>query len=207
MRRDAQETEARILEIASRLFFERGYHATTMRELASEVGIKAASLYNHFPGKQDILMRICLSGVHEFHDGALARLDGISDVRERIRALIVWHVAFDTRSRYKARVADTQLDALNAEARKEVIEMRDAYDQLLQDELRRGESEGLWKLENPRMTCLGITGMCNAVTFWYRENGALLPEEIGELFATFILNGLTGYLPLPKANARNHSGS
>jgi AcrR family transcriptional regulator len=193
MRGDTQPTEARILEIASRLFFERGYHATTMRDLAAEVGIKASSLYNHFPGKQDILVRICLSGVHEFHEGALEKLKDVSDIRERIRALIVWHVSFDTRSRYKARVADTQLDALNAEARKEVIGMRDAYDKLLQDELRRGEKQGLWKLENPGITRLGIAGMCNAVTFWYREDGSLKPEEIGELYATFVLNALSGY--------------
>ena len=53
-----RSTTERILDAATVLFSEKGYHATTMREIASAVGIKAASLYNHFPGKEDVLHRI-----------------------------------------------------------------------------------------------------------------------------------------------------
>lgn len=188
-------TETRILEVASRLFYERGYHATTMRDLAAGVGIKAASLYNHFPSKQEILVRICLDGVREFYEGAIARLDGLQDVCERLRTLIVWHVIFEIRSQYMARVADAQLDALNPRSRQEVIEARDGYDRLLAGILADGQDQDLWQLDNPGIIRLAIATMCNGVNVWHRDGGRLEPDEIGHLYATFILNALRGYEP------------
>ena len=90
----ADTTEARIWGAAAKLFYDKGYHATTMRDIASEVGIKAGSLYNHFPGKQDILLRISLQTTRELHEGAVSRLEGITDVEEAIRAFLQWHVVF-----------------------------------------------------------------------------------------------------------------
>ena len=164
-------TEARLLEVASRLFYERGYYSSTMRDLAEQVGIKAASLYNHFSGKQEILVRICLAGQREFLEGATLCLEGLDDVRKRLRTLIVWQVGFEAQNPYKARVADAQLAALNPVSRREVIEVRDAYERLLTSVLVEGNDAGYWRIENPRVICMGIIGMCK-VRHWYRNSGA-----------------------------------
>src|SRR5437868_513894 len=87
-------TEARIREVATELFYERGYHATSMRDIAAEVGIKAGSLYNHFPGKQDILFRICFDTAKQLHDGLEPRLAGVEGTEAQLRAFISWHVEF-----------------------------------------------------------------------------------------------------------------
>ncbi len=185
-------TEARILEVASRLFYERGYHATTMRDLATGVGIKAASFYNHFSSKQEILMRVCTEGTQAFYDGAITRVEGLEDARERLRALIVWQVSYDARNRYSARVADAQLDALNPQSRADVIEIRDAYDRLLSEVLMAGQEQGHWRIDSLEIVRLGIVGLCTGVYVWYRESGPLTPEEIGEIYASLVLDGLVG---------------
>jgi AcrR family transcriptional regulator len=182
-------TEARILEVASRLFYERGYNATPMRDLAEAVGIKASSFYNHFESKQDILVRLCLTSQRDFLDGAVLSLDGVDDVRERLRTLVLWQVTHEAQDPYKARVIDAQLDALNPVSRRQVIELRDAYDDLLKSILIDGNEEGCWRVDDPRVMCMGIIGMCN-ISGWYRDSGTLTPEEIGERYAGFLLDAL-----------------
>ncbi len=198
---NSRPTEERILDVAARLFYERGYHATTMRDLAAGVGIKAASLYNHFASKQEILVRICLDETREFYEGALERIDGVDDVRERLRALIVWRIWFDSHKRYRARVANGQLDALNRKSRKQAIAIRDTYEQLFQEILLEGQEQGLWQLEHPRIIRMGILTLCASVDEWYRDSGPLSSHEVADIYATFILSALDGYragaLPAP----------
>jgi AcrR family transcriptional regulator len=184
-------TEARILEIASRLFYERGYEATTMRDIAKGVGIEAPSIYNHFDDKQAILVRICLDTMREFHAGALECVDGMDDPGQRLRTLINWQVRFEASHPYTARVADAQLTALDSVTRREVIEVRDAYEQLLTSILGEGNEHGYWQIEDARVICMAIIGMCR-VNAWYHDGGALTPEQIGDRYATFVLEGLSG---------------
>lgn len=183
-------TEARILEIASRLFYERGYKATTVRALAKEVGIKESSVYNHFASKQDILVRICLDGMAEFHYGALERLEGVDDVRERLRALIRWQVIAETRDPYAARITDEQMTALSPKSRKQLIALRDDFEALIDDVLGEGETQGIWHLPHPRVITLGIINMCK-IDNWYNKKGPLSSDHIGDVYATFILRALT----------------
>jgi AcrR family transcriptional regulator len=187
-------TEARILEVASRLFYERGYKATTTRDLAEEVGIKAASLYNHFSSKQAILVRICLDTMREFHAGALQCLQGIDDPAQRLRTLVDWQVRFEAGHPYTASVADGQLEALNRRSRNELIQLRDAYEEMITSTLIAGCEQGVWRVEHPRIITLGIVSMTK-IDPWYREGGPLSPEQIGDIYFTFILGALQSSAP------------
>ena len=187
-----ESTEERIRRVATELFYEQGYHGTTMRDIAAGVGIKAGSLYNHFPSKEEILVRICDETIGALHSGAEERVAGLEDVEERLRALIVWHVEFHATNRHAARVTDGQLHALDADKRSTVIELRDAYERLLKDVLREGVDSGRWVVEDLTVVAIGIATMCTEVDAWYREDGPLTATHIGEIFATFVLNGLRG---------------
>jgi AcrR family transcriptional regulator len=186
---DAQPTEHRILDAASRLFYENGYHATTMRDLAAEVGVKAASLYNHFPGKQDILVRICLDTMREFHAEVLERLEGVHDPALRLRTLINQQVQFEASHPYTARVVDAQLEALNVVSRSELIQLRDAYEEMITNTLIAGREQGAWRVEHPRIITLGIVSMTK-IDPWYQAGGPLNPEQIGDIYFEFILGAL-----------------
>jgi AcrR family transcriptional regulator len=187
---DGTSTEQRIIDVATEMFYERGYHGTTMRQIAGGVGIKAGSLYNHFPSKQDILVRIGQEATRPLLDGALARLEGVEDVEDQLRELIVWHVAYHCERRHPCRVIDTQLHALDRENRAAIVELRDAYEQLLRDILVRGEQEGRWQVDEMNVIAIGISTMCTEVDAWYREGGRLSPEELGAVYADFIRNGI-----------------
>src|SRR3954467_3745345 len=59
------KTKARIRGVASELFFEQGYHATSMRQIADGAGVRVGSLYNHFTNKEDLLFRIAYETMEE----------------------------------------------------------------------------------------------------------------------------------------------
>lgn len=182
----------RIREVATQLFYERGYHATSMREIAAGVGIKAGSMYNHFPGKQDILFQICHDSARQLRDGAKERLAAVTGVEERLRTFIRWHVEFHAINRHSARVADDQLHALSPANRRKVVKVRDGYEELLEGLLREGEKAKLWKLEDRRVVAFGIATMCTGVDLWFRPDGPLSAERIGEIYSDFVLSGLRG---------------
>lgn len=187
---DGSATERRILDVATRLFYERGYHATTMREIAAGVGIKAGSLYNHFPGKQDILVRIGQEATRPLYEGAVARLEQVEDIEDRLRELIVWHVAYHCESGQQCRVIDTQLHVLDRRNRAAIVSLRDEYERLLRDILAEGQEQGRWHVEQMGVVSIGIETMCTEVDAWYRPGGPLTPTELGEIYADFIRKGL-----------------
>ncbi len=165
---DIEPTEVRIRKVATELFYDRGYHATSMRDIAAGVGIKAGSLYNHYPGKQHILLAICLSTVRELYDGVLVRVGETESAEDRLRAFVRWHVEFHTHNRYDARVADEQLDALDPENRSAVVEVRDAYEGLLRELLEEGAKTAGWRATNLRVIVMAVLAMCTEVDAWYR---------------------------------------
>jgi len=183
-------TEQRILEAATALFYEKGYHASTMREVAAAVGIKAGSLYNHFPGKEDLLFRIAHGTMAELLVGGREATAGGGSPSERLRALVVWHVVYHAEKRFQARVADEQLHALGAERRAAVLQIRDEYTGLFKEILDDGREREGWVVPSSSLITFAIGGMCTFVDTWYREDGPLGAREIAELYADFVLAAL-----------------
>jgi AcrR family transcriptional regulator len=187
-----QSTETRIQRMATELFYERGYHATSMRDIAARVGIKAGSLYNHFPGKHDLLLRISLEATRELYAGALARLEGIEDAEEALRTYVHWHVEFHATHRLECRVADTELRALTPDARRAVVELRDAHEELCVDLLRRGARERGWRVASERVVSIAVLTLCTEVDAWFRDDGPLSAGQVAQIYADLIVNGLEG---------------
>lgn len=185
-----KKTDDRIVEIATLLFYEKGYHATTMRQIAAGVKIQAGSLYNHFASKQDLLMQISYGTTRALYKGAEDRVAGASTPDERLRAFVEWHVEFHARERLAARIADEQLHALEPPNRKKVMKMRDRHEQLLRQILDEGIEDAGWSVDDRAVIAFAIGTMCTQVDSWYKEGGRLSPAEIGEIFADFILRGL-----------------
>lgn len=184
-------THARIERAATELFYEQGYHATSMRDIASRVGITAGALYNHFPGKHDLLFAISLNTTRALCDEALVRLQRHDEVDAALRAFITWEVVFHASERLASRVADVEIRALDGEARDTVIALRDAHQEVLVELLRRGTAEAGWSVTNERIVAIGILTLCSEVDRWYRDDGPLTPEQIAEIFVDLIVRGLT----------------
>jgi AcrR family transcriptional regulator len=182
----------RIRTSATALFYEQGYHGTTMRELAADVGITAGSLYNHFATKQDLLFDICMGTMRELLEGARAALAAHDDVEARLRALLEWHVTYHVEHRLEAIVGDTQINALTPENRAPVVGVRDEHERLFVDCIEAGVATGRWHVGDVKLIAMGMATMCTGVGTWYREGGRLGAPEIARTYADYLLAGLAG---------------
>jgi len=186
----AERRDAQILAVATRLFYEKGYHASTMREVAAGAGIKAGSVYNHYAGKGELLFHIARDVMEDLLAGGRRALASGAEPHEQLRGLIRSHVVYHAEHRFRAKVADDQLHALDPGQRAEVIAIRDAYERLWRDAIEAGRTAHGWAVPDTPVVTFAITTMCTAVDVWYREDGRLTPDDIAEIYGDFVLGAL-----------------
>jgi TetR/AcrR family transcriptional regulator, cholesterol catabolism regulator len=175
-------TATRILDAATELFYEKGYHATSMREVAAVVGIKAASVYNHFASKEEILFEITHGTMKEMLAGGRAAVGSAASPEAELRRLVEFHVRYSAQNRLRAKVADDQLPALKLARRKRVLRIRDDYESLFRDILTRGHDEHGWQVDDVPVVTFAIATMATAVDVWYREGGRLSADAIASIY-------------------------
>src|SRR5829696_6759455 len=140
----ARPTDQRILDVATVLFYEKGYHATTMREVAAGVGIKAGSLYNHFASKEELFFQIAEGVMQTLLAAGREAVAVGPEPRDQLRALVRAHVLYHAEQRFRAKVADDQLNALGPERRAAVVAVRDGYERLWREVIDTGRAAHGW---------------------------------------------------------------
>jgi AcrR family transcriptional regulator len=169
-----------ILATAARLFRERGYSGTTVRDLAKEVGLTSGSIFHHFGSKEEVLLCVVEEGLRQ----ATERIDsgsGESDgPRDRVRAMIEAHLeALHDGSPEATSVLFHERWALSDEALREMVRLRDGYEALWDDALSRlgGRFEDA---RRRRLTRLLLFGSMNWTAQWYRPDGDFSLSDIAE---------------------------
>jgi AcrR family transcriptional regulator len=188
----ANPTRVRILLGGLDLFAARGYHATSIRDIAAAAGIQSASLYSHFASKEAILAELVLLA-HDVHHRALvsALMDAGSDPRDQLAAVIRTHVSMHCRFSKLATVANHERHHLSAEALAPAATLRRASEQLGEEVIARGVVRGQFHLVNDEIALLAVSSIGAAVSGWYpHRSTGLTPEEIGEAHATLTLRML-----------------
>jgi AcrR family transcriptional regulator len=180
----------RILRAAIVLFRERGYHGSSMRTLARRLRLEAASLYYHYPSKQDILFAILDRTLDELLAGvgrAVAAADG---PEARLRAAVRFHVLFHTDSQHEAFVSASELRSLTAANLRLVLTRRDEYERVFRGLLAAGVRAGVFQVSDVRLTAMAILTMCTGVATWFSECGRLAPDAIAERYVEMILRSV-----------------
>ncbi|MCX5299365.1 TetR/AcrR family transcriptional regulator [Streptomyces sp. NBC_00193] len=177
----------RLLVAAVEAFAERGYHATTTRDIAGRAGMSPAALYIHYKTKEELLHRISRIG----HDKALEILDtaasGPGSAAERldaaVRSFVGWHAAHHT----TARVVQYELDALAPEHRSDIVALRRQSDAAIRRILADGVAAGEFFVPDVPGTTLAVLSLCIDVARWFSADGRRTPDEVGALYAGLVL--------------------
>jgi len=166
-------------------FASVGYEATTMREIAGNVGIKAASLYNHFGSKEAMLWDLTLTALNELTAGceqALSRLSADARHDQRLAAFVSSHVAYHASNRNQALVVNGQLGALSAPHFRQAVKLRASYEATLRDIVEAGVRDGDFESPDIRVSTYAILQMGVAVSTWFRPDGQLTIEELCAIY-------------------------
>jgi AcrR family transcriptional regulator len=170
---------------AGRLFAQKGYHGTSMRDLARELGLLGSSLYSHVASKQDLLVDVVERGADLFKASAVGALNGAQDSDSRLRALISGHLDVVADHLDEVRTFLNEADALDDSHRRMVLAVRDEYEEVFRRVLTEGMADGSFRADlDPKLAAIFILSILNAIERWYRPNGRLSRAElVGELLS------------------------
>jgi len=176
---------------ALRLFTEKGYHATSMQDIAAAVGLYKGSLYHYIGGKEDLLVRVfehAMGGLLD--DVERIAADASLAPSEQLRRVIQAHVQAVASNLDALTVYLHEFRALAGESLDEVRHQRERYRALVEAVVRRGVERGEFATADVGIATLGVLGMCNWIVQWYRPGGRLGPQQIADRFAELLLGGL-----------------
>jgi TetR/AcrR family transcriptional regulator, cholesterol catabolism regulator len=172
-----------IVKAAGRLFREKGYEGTSVRDLADAVGLQSGSLFFHFRSKEEILLSLLEGGLRR----AVAILDrhlaAAVSPREKLSAILHGHlqaILDEERDAFYVVLRDWR--TLSPYSRKKVIALRDEYENRIALSLNELAHSGLIP-GNTRLFRLFLLGALNWTVQWYRPDGDL---TIGELADSFL---------------------
>ncbi|WP_199565013.1 TetR/AcrR family transcriptional regulator [Spongiactinospora rosea] len=181
-RAQSARTQFQLLRTACRLFSERGFHGTGIRDIAEAAGVAVSGMYYYASSKDELLEAVTRRVMDVLATGSAETVREIDDPAGRLAALIAVHVAFHARNPRAAQVADHEFQALTGQAREEVQRLRDAYEEVWAETLRAGVRAGVFE-DRGSVARLALIQMATGVAHWYRPGGELDIPQLCERFA------------------------
>jgi AcrR family transcriptional regulator len=171
-----------IFAVAADIFWDKGYHATSMNNIADASGLRKASLYHHITSKEALLYEMSLSSMHHIIDAVAAATS--HDPEERLREVIARHVEALLSDRSRHATMLLELRSLSDLQRQHVVDLRSRYDNMIDESIRAVQAAtGRWPDVSTRHVRLSLLGMLNWTVFWFSSKGAETPRDIAESFA------------------------
>jgi AcrR family transcriptional regulator len=189
-KRDRGRPREFILDAATRLFSEKGYAGTTMRDIAKVVGVLPGSLYAHIDAKESLLFEIVDSGIDRFL-AAGDQLDTVTAPADRMRVAVRAHLAVVAENPERTLVIFHQWRFLSEPNRAHIVEKRGRYEGIFTKLMDDGVAAGVFSRRlDSRIAVLGILGALNWTAEWYRPDGPAPTGELADRLADVILCGL-----------------
>lgn len=185
------ETQDRLLAGAAELFRRKGYSATTTRELSALLGIQNASLYYHMERKEDLLYEICRTTLDDVSRELRAGLAEATDPLERLRRLMQRYVTSALLERDRHATMLMEIRSLSEERRSHIVDLRDANVKTVRQAIKAAQQAGQIRKDIPaKYLTLAMFNILNWTIFWYRPDGLMTPEQIGDTLCSVFLFGV-----------------
>jgi len=179
-----------IIDVASQLFKEKGYNAVSMRDIAQEMGIKAASLYNHITGKQEILSTIILDVAQKFTNGMNKVMMEKSSSILKIQKIIELHIGITINYSEGMATLNNDWMHLNDTDRKEFIKMREEYEESFRQIIKQGIKDQEIQARHPEVILFSILSTLRTLYLWYQKRGKLDANILKKDMVEVFLNGI-----------------
>lgn len=190
-RRETEPRRRQIENAASALFRERGYTATSVRDIAHALNLQGGSLYAHVASKEDVLWSIVIRAADRFQAEVGPIATSAAHAPTRLRQMIRAHVEVVTGAQRDAVVFLHEWRYLSPDRRAQVAARRDAYEALFRRVIADASVAGDFAPTDPRLSAMTILSALNGICAWYRPDGALTPDQIADHHADFFLRALT----------------
>lgn len=180
----------KIKSVSIELFFKKGYFATSISEIAKGSGIQKASIYYHYPSKEELLFSILKYTMDDLTAYLNKNISGVDDVESRMRAAVHSHVRFHLDRQKENFIANSELRGLTSEHYREIVKKRNEYELIFQDIIREGIDKKVFPQGDVKILSYAILTLCTAGASWFKPAGRLTADEVAVIYEKFILNGL-----------------
>jgi len=182
-----------LLKAAAGLFSRRGYHGTSMGDLADSMGILRGSLYSHINSKEDLLFDIVDQGADRF----ITRMEEVvaseDPPTDKVRLAIEAHVTTVAEHLDASTVFLNEWRYLSGDKLDTIQAKRDLYESLISEIVEEGIEWGAFPEElDPKFATLLILSVVNWLYQWYDPEGEKSLDQIVEIFTALLLGGLKG---------------
>lgn len=179
-----------IYEASVELMHNRGFHGTSMRDVAKEVGIQMSTLYYYYESKQALLHYIMTRVTNALADTVRASISAETDPTSQLESAITAHIEFHAHRPKEARVAETELRYLEPEKLKSVIGVRDDYEEIFASILRAGQVSGDFAPVDMRIAVRAMLVSLTDVATWYKPGGRLKLNEVSNFYRQIFIEGV-----------------
>lgn len=187
---DTNPVLSRILDAATTLFYEEGYHEATTRELAEASGLTKGALYYYIGQKEAALFQVHQKVTNKGIESLSRVLAEGGPPVPTLRQLIHEHCVIMEDYQQAIAVFSDEMKFLSPEHLDEVVKLRRVYTALWRRALENGVAAGTFKAPHLTLTTMSLLGLLNYMSLWYRPGGRLGPTQIAEQFADLIFYGL-----------------
>lgn len=179
-----------IARAAVKLFNQKGYHATSVQDLADEVGLQKGSLYHYISSKEELLQQIASKSIHGFSRELETICNLPVSAQERLWRAVHHHFNIVTGDVQMTTVLLREAFLLSDEQHEIIKDAMDRYTSLWVRIIEEGMQTGEFRHGSARLAALSILGSCNWVYRWYNPQGTMTAAEIAEYYCSMYLQGL-----------------
>ncbi|MCG8327694.1 MAG: TetR/AcrR family transcriptional regulator [Chitinophagales bacterium] len=185
-----QSTKENIRSCAARLFRKKGYKATSMRDIAEEVGIKAASIYNHISSKQELFSELLLQVAHLFTKGMKDINTSSLSAEEKLEKLIALHIHLTAEYTDSISLIAGEWVHLEEPARTQYINLRNDYENQFRNILDAGKEEGIIKNLDTEIILFSILSTLRWLYTWYSRNKHYNLNDLEQQMINCLIDGV-----------------
>jgi AcrR family transcriptional regulator len=176
-----------VIRVAARLFAAKGYHATTLDQIAEVIGVTKPALYYYVTSKEDILRTIINRIMEPMMEVSQVGHSELTP-RERMAKMIRILVQFSAVRREITLIAFEQANILPKRSQDALLRRQKEVEDVVQQTLQEGVEQGVFEVTDVKITCFAILAVANNVYRWY-EPGGFTPDQIADQFINLLERG------------------
>lgn len=179
-----------VLQSAANIFFAKGFHATSIEDVARDVGMLKGSLYYYIKSKDDLLFRLLLAGIEDSDAFIAQQIDPQGEPAAQLERAIRAQIDYIIQNRVPFGLFLHEFDSLSGKRQHKLIAVMSRYNNRFVDLVRKGQEQGKLMEGEPWIIVNGILGMCNWLYRWYDPDQVSDPEQIKSVFVKMIFAGI-----------------
>jgi AcrR family transcriptional regulator len=179
-----------VLQSAANIFFAKGFHATSIEDVARDVGMLKGSLYYYIKSKEDLLFQLLLAGIEDSDAFIAQQIDPAGEPVAQLERAIRAQIDYIIQNRVPFGLFLHEFDSLSGKKQHRLIAVMSRYNNRFVDLVRKGQERGKLIDGEPWLIVNGILGMCNWLYRWYDPDQVSDREQIKRVFVKMIFAGI-----------------